>query len=110
MQTRRAVVLALLVGLAGCLGGPSGSGPADTPTETISTDVTETMTETTSPTTATTTTTTKAVTGAFHESPVFDYENLSAESRADFDSILDSGAVETADPLFAPASRTPTTI
>lgn len=72
----------------------------DTTTETVTTDVAGTTTETVTTTEATTMTTTD--TNSLHESPVFDYGNLSAESRADFDRILDRGAVEAAEPLFAP--------
>lgn len=84
------VAIVVVVVMAGCLGG-SPASPQTTSTTTIST---------TKPTTATTTTTRTATTSA--SAPVFDYGNLSRQSRADFRRLLSNGSVDSPDPLFGP--------
>lgn len=96
MRTSLAVGVAILVALAGC--SATSPQPAANPT----TKTTTNQPPSTSTTTDSTATTTTATTPTSTAVPRFAYENLSDESRNDFERLRAAGHIESPDPLFGP--------
>lgn len=84
-------VTVLVLVVAGCSGAGNGTGPDVSPTATPAT-ATQTTSATTQPETD----------DSLRVSPVYEYQNLSTESREDFHFVLEQGTVETESKLFGP--------